>query len=149
MKNNQTRDINKVRAAARISSKTKFLTPSDIKNIESLKRYYENKRRYPEMMRKKREKEMRLWKCKCMINFLAPIIIRILMVIIGYSITMSVTDWADRVLFDYDIICTLPFCGICGVMIILAMLILGEWVIYRFRCGNWKGFLYEINHYRY
>ena len=146
MKNNQTRDINRVRAAARISNTTKFLTPSDIKNVENLKRYYENKRIYPDMMRKKREREMRLWRRECIICSITPIIIRILMVIIGYSITMAVTDWADRVLFDYDIIYTLAFCGTCGILFVLVMRILGEWVIYRFRYGYWRGFLNSIKH---
>ena len=124
---------NKVRAAERVQDTYELVSPQDIKNSECLKRYYERKRRYPEMMRKREEERRKAEDRRAIILYFSPLVIRVLAIVIGLSISVGVTGWLDRVVFDYDIILTLVSCFFTAPMICAPLLAAGEWVIERIR----------------
>lgn len=149
MKNNQTNEIMKRKYEARYEAikrlqsrrQIRYYTPAEQKFINDIRAYNKvleaTKKSKDSKHNDHREKLIRKSETRRdIILFYSPIIIRILMVIIGFSITMEVTDWADKVLFNYDILYTLAFCGICGWMFVMLCVVFGEWVIERIRINN-------------
>lgn len=112
---------------------TNTINYQDIKNIENINRYYQRKQEYPARMRRLAEERKKAAERKAIILFFAPIIARILIFAIGTIGCMATIGWADRVVFDYDIIYTLTFCFIIGPVMFAISFLVSEWVIKRIK----------------
>ena len=112
---------------------TTAINYQDIKNIENINLYYQRKQEYPARMRRLAEERKKAAERKAIILFFAPIIARILIFTIGTIGCVATIGWADRVVFDYDIVYTLAFCFIIGPVMFAISFLVSEWIIKRIK----------------